>query len=79
MIFVVPADNGVTNPVVGFTVATPGLLLLQVPPAVPLEVYVAVDPIQSGVVPLTVPGLPILVFTVKVWKADCGPPHPDTV
>ena len=34
----VPALTAVTNPVAGFTVATPGALLLHVPPPVPLLV-----------------------------------------
>ena len=54
---VVPALNAVTTPVDAFTVATEVLLLLHDPPASPLLVYVAVAPIQSGDVPLTVPAL----------------------
>ena len=57
MILVVPAPTAVTTPDVAFTVATAGLLLLQVPPASPLLLYVADWPIQSGDVPLTVPAL----------------------
>ena len=54
---VVPALTAVTNPDEAFTVATAVLLLLHDPPASPLLVYVAVAPIQSGDVPLTVPAL----------------------
>ena len=68
---VVPALKAVTNPDDAFTDATAGLLLLQVPPASPLLVYVAVAPIQSGVVPLTVPAL-ALGFTVKLFDALTG-------
>ena len=50
----VPALTAVTKPEL-FTVATEVLLELQDPPDVPLLVYVAVPPIQSGEVPLTVP------------------------
>ena len=52
---VVPADNAVTTPDVAFTEATAGFLLLQLPPASPVLLYVAVWPIQSGDAPLTVP------------------------
>ena len=57
MIVVVPVLTAVTNPDVAFTVATPVLLLLQVPPGSPLLLYVADWPIHSGDVPLTVPAL----------------------
>ncbi len=57
MISVVPALNAETKPDVGFTDATAGLVLLHVPPASPVLLYVAVPPIQSGEVPLTVPAL----------------------
>ena len=53
----VPADPPDTNPVDAFTVATAVLLLLHapVPPPIttPFAVKVAVEPIQSGVVPVT--------------------------
>ena len=68
---VVPAESAVTSPVDAFTVATEVLLLLQVPPASPLLLYVAVWPIQSGEVPLTVPAL-AFGFTVKVFDALTG-------
>ena len=68
---VVPADTAVTSPVVALTVATPVLVLLHVPPAVPLLLYVAVAPIQRGLVPLTVPAL-ALALTVKLCDADTG-------
>ena len=55
--FVVPALTAVTSPVDALTVATAVLVLLHDPPVLPLLVYVAVDPIQSGDVPLTVPAV----------------------
>ena len=73
--FVVPAATAVTKPLDEFTVATPVLELLQLPPDVPLLVYVAVAPIQSGDVPLTVPAL-TFGFTVKVIDDETGLPHP---
>ena len=57
MILVVPAPTAVTTPDVAFTIATEVLLLLHDPPASPVLLYVADEPIQSGVVPLTVPAL----------------------
>ena len=54
---VVPALIALTTPVVASTVATPGLLLLQVPPASPLLLYVADEPIHIGEEPVTVPAL----------------------
>ena len=74
-ILAVPALTAVTNPETAFTVATDVLLLLQFPPAVPLLVYVAVAPIQSGEVPLTVPAL-TFGDTVSVLNDDTGLPHP---
>ena len=62
-----PAPTAVTRPDAAFTVATDILLLLQVPPASPLLVYVAITPIQSGDVPLTVPAL---AFGLTVSEAD---------
>ena len=75
MILVVPAPAAVTTPVVAFTVATAVLLLLQVPPVLPLLVYVADRPIQSGDVPLTVPAL-AFGLTVRVLNEDTGLPQP---
>ena len=72
---VVPAATAVTNPVVVFTVATDVLVDDHAPPAVPLLLYVAVAPIQSGEAPLTVPAL-TLGDTVNVAKTDTGDPHP---
>ena len=61
------------------TVAMAGLLLLQLPPASPLLVYVAVAPAQSGDVPLTAPAF-AFGFTVSVFDAVSGLPlHPITV
>ena len=42
VILVEPAESAVTKPEVGFTEATEGLVLLQVPPASPDDEYVAV-------------------------------------
>ena len=67
----VPAPVAVTTPVLGLTVATEVLLLLQLPPASPLLVYVVVAPIQSGVVPVTVPAL-ALGLTVNDFDAVTG-------
>ena len=72
---VVPGVRAVTRPDVAFTVATPVLLLLQVPPASPLLLYVAVWPIQSGDVPLTVPAL-AEELTVNIFEALTGLGHP---
>ena len=62
-----PALNAVTTPDVAFTDATAGLLLLQLPPASPVLLYVADAPIQSGDAPLTVPAL---AFGSTVNEAD---------
>ena len=71
----VPADTAVTTPV-AVTVATAGTVLLQLPPAVPpAMVYVGVAPIQTGVVPLTVPAV-TFAFTVMVWCEETGLPQP---
>ena len=53
---VLPAVSPVTTPVDGFTVAAVVLLLLQVPPLI-LLLRVVVEPVQTNVVPLTVPAL----------------------
>ena len=72
----VPALNALTTPDVAFTEATAGLLLLQDPPASPVLLYVAVWPIQSGEVPLTVPAF---AFGSTVNEADAlnGALQPD--
>ena len=72
---VVPGIRAVTSPDVAFTDATEVLLLLQVPPASPLLLYVADWPIQSGDVPLTVPAL-AAELTVNVFDALTGLLHP---
>src|SRR6186997_3639533 len=69
VISVVPAATALTNPDIEFTVATNVLLLLQLPPGVPSDVYVALPPIQSGVVPLTVPAV-TFGLTTNSWKDD---------
>ena len=75
MIVVVPALKAVTAPVVASTDATAGLLLLHDPPASPSLLYVAVEPIQSGEVPLTVPAF-AFGFTVSEADALNGALHP---
>ena len=67
---VIPTFNAVTKPVDAFTVATAVLLLLQVPPVVPVLVYVAVAPIQSGDVPIIFPAvrLGLIVKVLNVAK-----------
>ena len=67
----VPALNAVTSPVDELTDATDVFELLQAPPALPSLVYAAVAPIQSGVVPLTVPAF-AFGLTVKILKFDTG-------
>ena len=74
----VPALTAVTTPVDELTVATAVLLLLHEPPETPLLVYVAVAPIQSGDVPLTVPAL-AFGLTVNDLVAEDAPPQPLTV
>ena len=74
----VPALTALTTPVAGITVATDVFVLLQLPPEVPLLVYVTITPIQSGDVPLTVPAL-TFGDTVSVLNDDTVPPHPLTV
>jgi hypothetical protein len=71
----VPAPTAVTIPVVASTVATDILLLLQVPPAFPLLVYVAVAPIQNCDAPLIVPAV-ALGSTVKIFDDDDGLAQP---
>ena len=68
---VVPAPTALTSPDAALTVATEVLLLLQVPPASPVLLYVADEPIQSGEVPLTVPAV-AFGFTVNVCDALTG-------
>jgi len=72
---VLPAAIAVTKPVEAFTVATDVLEELHVPPVEPVELYVAVEPIQSGVVPVTVPA-ETLALTVSKAEADTGDPQP---
>ncbi len=75
VMFVVPAVSPVTKPEPAFTEATAGTVLLQLPPAVPLLVYVVVALIQSGDVPLTVPAVTV-ALTVNVLNAEAGLPQP---
>ena len=55
IMFALPVAIPVTTPVVGFTEATPVLLLLQLPPEGPVLLNVAVALIQTVAAPLTVP------------------------
>ena len=71
--FVVPTLTAVTKPDIAFMVATAVFELLQLPPEVPLLVYVAVAPIHNGDAPLTVPAL-TLGSTVKVLEELRGLP-----
>jgi hypothetical protein len=71
----VPPFTAVTTPVDGFTVAIPVLDELHVPPAEPELVKVAVAPVQSGDVPLTVPAF-AFGLTFNVLKDDTGLPQP---
>lgn len=75
MILAVPAPTAVISPELAFTVATAVLLLLHDPPVVPLLVYEAVAPIQSGVAPLTIPAFPF-GLTVNVADPLTGLLHP---
>ena len=69
-----PAATPVTRPLLGFTVATDELLLLQVPPVVPPVLLNAVDkPAQTAAL-LTVPAVGRLV-TVTSSEA-VAIPHP---
>jgi len=60
----VPADIPVTSPE-AFTVATPGIELVQVPPLVVLA-HVAVEPIHNDGVPEIVWGTGAVMVTVFV-------------
>jgi hypothetical protein len=75
VIEVVPALSAVTRPVVEFTEATVMLLLLQLPPASPLLVNVAVLLIQSCEGPETVPA-EAFGLTVSEAEAVAGPLQP---
>ena len=75
----VPAATPVTAPVFAFTVATAGLLLLQLPP-VAVEVNVVLDPTQIACVPLRLPAIGAAVtVTVLVAVTLVHPPLPLTV
>lgn len=70
-----PAATPVTTPVVAFTVAVAGLLLLQLPPPVPLLVKMAVEPLHKLAVPVTVPASGRLPTVTTIdWDAT---PHTD--
>ena len=72
---VFPAFIAVAKPVPAFIVATREFVLLQLPPGVPLLLNVAVVPMQSGEVPLTVPAV-TFGLTVRFFIEDTGLPHP---
>ena len=57
----VPAETPVTTPVDELTVATAGVALLQVPPAVAL-LNVVVDPTQTDIVPVITAGSGLIVI-----------------
>jgi len=63
---VLPAATPVTTPVVASTVATPGVVLLQVPPLLPLELKLMVEPAHTAEAPLMVPasGSELTVTTI---------------
>lgn len=75
MILEMPALIAATKPVVLLTVATAVFDEVQEPPPSPLLEYVAVAPMQRGVVPLIVPAL-VGAFTVNAWNDETGLPHP---
>jgi hypothetical protein len=52
---VLPSATPVTTPVVGFTVATPGVVPLQLPPLLPLALKLIVEDTHTDARPLTVP------------------------
>ena len=80
VIVAVPAETPLTTPVVEFTVATPVLPELQVPP-VTVELKVVLPPTQIPWVPLNVPALGAAVtVTVRVAVTlEEQPPVPVTV
>lgn len=57
VMLVVPALTAVASPAPAVTAATAVFVLLQLPPDVPSLLYVAVAPMQSNEVPLTLPGV----------------------
>jgi len=65
---VLPCAMPVTTPVVGSTVATPGVLLVHVPPASPLALKLMVEPAHTDDKPLTVPAFGS-EFTKRAWAA----------
>jgi hypothetical protein len=73
-----PAATPVTTPVVEFTVAAAGLLLLQLPPLIPLLVNVVDKPAHTDGPPLMVPAFAI-AFTVTSLVAVEVPHTFDTV
>ena len=68
-----PDDTPVTTPLL-FTVALPVLLLVQVPPAVPVDVNVIVEPTQTEEAPLMVPAFAELVTANDLVAVDVPQP-----
>jgi hypothetical protein len=74
-----PAEEPITSPVDELTVATAGLLLLQLPPAT-VELNVLVPATQIDWVPLNTPAVGAAVtVTVLVAVPSGHPPVPVTV
>ena len=74
-----PADVPITSPVDELTVATAGLLLVQLPPAT-VELNVLVPATQIDCVPLSTPAVgEAVTVTVLVAVASEHPPVPVTV
>ena len=70
----VSADTPYTEPVVGFTVATVGRVLDQVPPDVPEDVNVVLAKEQTLAAPETVPALTLaFIVTPRVAKLVSPP------
>ena len=69
---VVPWATPVTTPVVGFTVATPGVLLLHAPPGSPLALKLMPDATHTDDKPLIVPAFGS-EFTVTLMAATDVP------
>jgi len=74
----VPSATAVTTPVVALTVATAGLLLLQLPPPVPLLVNVVDRPVHTDDAPVTEPAF-AMALTVTSCVAVEVPQPLDTV
>ena len=74
MIVELPTDTPVTTPVNAFTAATPGLLLLQLPPPVaPVLVKVVDKPVHTVAAPLRLPALASAMTVTSLVAVDV--PH----